>query len=280
MPLFVESPNPAPGDGRSVQRVVALLEFVASRAAGPAPGVVEIARGVGLEKSVASRHLRLLVESGLLERDSGLGYRIGARLFAIASGAQDHRLVELGERAVAELAAEFGERAEMFVRAGNTAMTVATASPDSPLQVISWVGRTYPLLNTAAGRALLLDATTDAVDRLLVGADLSPAGPGLPSDAEAVLTRLSLERARGWCLAREETDRGLIALAAPVRGARHQVVASLVVSGPLERLDPRVDEAVASLLDHADRISAALGSATPLSPVPRQAEPTSQEVLG
>jgi DNA-binding IclR family transcriptional regulator len=254
-------PSPGGGDGRSIQRVVAVLDFIAARAAGPAPGVVEVARGVGLEKSVASRHLRLLVEAGLLERDTNLGYRIGARLFSLASAAQDRRLIELGERAVAELASEFGERAELFVRTANAAMTVATASPDSPLQVISWVGRTHPLHNTAAGRALLFDATVGEVRSLLRSPVASGSGPHAPQDVDDVLDRLAVEGARGWCLAREETDRGLVAVAVPVRAARGQVIASLVVSGPLERLEPRTTEAAAVLTEHAGRISTALGAA-------------------
>jgi DNA-binding IclR family transcriptional regulator len=129
-------PGGARGDGRSVLGAVAVLEFVASRASSAAPGVVEIARAVGREKSVVSRNLRTLVGAGLLVRDTvGAGYRIGPRIYRIAAGVREARIEELGERAVAALADRFGERSELYVRAGNLAMTVATASPDAPLQV-------------------------------------------------------------------------------------------------------------------------------------------------
>lgn len=256
----VEASGPAAGDGRSVQRVVSVLEFVAARAGAGAPGVVEIARGVGLEKSVASRHLRTLVDAGLLARDADLGYRIGPRLFSLAAAAQDARLVELGERVVAALADRFGERAELYTRTGNLATTVATASPDSPLQVTGWVGRTYSLTASAAGRALLLDVAAEDVRRLVATVGIGADGPNAPSDADDVLGRLAADRARGVCLAVEEVDRDLFAAAAPVRSARGRVIASLVVSGPADRLRARLGDLSAALLDHAGQISMALGA--------------------
>lgn len=263
-----EASGPAAGDGRSVQRVVSVLEFVAARAGAAAPGVVEIARGVRLEKSVASRHLRTLVEAGLLARDADLGYRIGPRLFALAAAAQDARLVELGERVVAALADRFGERAELYTRTGNLATTVATASPDSPLQVTGWVGRTYSLTASAAGRALLLDADAQDVRRLVATAGIGADGPNAPSDVEDVLGRLAADRARGVCLAVEEVDRDLFAAAVPVRSARGRVIASLVVSGPADRVRARLGELSEALLEHAGRISASLGAAAAEAPAP------------
>jgi DNA-binding IclR family transcriptional regulator len=262
----VEASGPVAGDGRSVQRVVSVLEFVAARAGGPAPGVLEIARGVSLEKSVASRHLRTLVDAGLLARDTDLGYRIGPRLFALAAAAQDARLVELGERVVAVLADLFGERAELYTRTGNLATTVATASPDSPLQVTGWVGRTYSLTGSAAGRALLVDAEAEDVRRLVATVGIGARGPNAPADVEDVLGRLAADRARGVCVAVEEVDRDLFAAAVPVRSARGRVVASLVISGPADRLRARLGELSAALLDQAGQISTALGAAAPLAP--------------
>ena len=46
-PADPEPTGPGAGDGRSVQRLVAILEFVADRAGGAAPGVLQIARGTG-----------------------------------------------------------------------------------------------------------------------------------------------------------------------------------------------------------------------------------------
>ena len=255
----VDHSSTAGGDGRSVQRVLAVLDFVSARAGSIPPGVVEIARGVGLEKSVVSRLLRTLVDTGILVRDPGLGYRIGPRLFAVAAAAQDARLVELGTRAIGALADLFGERAEVYIRTGNVAMTVATASPDSPLQVTGWVGRTYPLVSTAAGRALLYDAYDDELRRLVEEVGIGALGPNAPQSVEDVLSRLAADRERGMSVAFEEIDRGLLAAGVPVRDASHRVIASIVVSGPLDRIRHRLDDLGLELPARAAEVSARLG---------------------
>ncbi len=249
------------GEGRFVQRVANVLEYVASRSAQTAPGVVEIARGVGLEKSVVSRTLRSLVEAALLTREEGLGYRVGPRLFALGAAAHDARLVELGHRAARALAGEFGERSEVYVRAGSVAMTVATASPDSPLQVTGWVGRTYPLPGTAAGRALLWDHSDDEVRDLVAAVGIRVNGPNAPRDALDVVGRLAADRARGFCLAVEEVDGDLMAVAVPVRGAGRRVVASLAVSGPHKRVRQQLAQICDALTSQSLVISHGLGGA-------------------
>jgi len=248
------------GDGRSVQRTLSVLDFVAARAGGAPPGVVEIARGVGLEKSVVSRLLRTLAETRLLVRDPGLGYRIGPRLFSVAAAAQDARLVELGTRAIAALADRFGERAEIYTRTGNLAMTVATASPDSPLQVTGWIGRTYPLVSTAAGRALLFDAHDEDLRRLIDTVGLDVSGPNSPRTADEALARLSVDRERRLCVAYEEVDRGLLAVGAPIRGAGGRIIAAIALSGPLDRVNVRLDELTHELPARAAALSAELGN--------------------
>ncbi|WP_372595287.1 IclR family transcriptional regulator [Actinotalea sp.] len=259
-----------------MQRILTVLDFVSLRAQDGAPGVVEIARGVGLEKSVVSRLLRTLVETGLLVRDPGLGYRIGPRLYSVAAAAQDARLVELGTRAIAVLADTFGERSELYTRTGNLAMCVATASPDSPLQVTGWVGRTYPLVGTAAGRALLLDLHEPDLRRLVDAVGIGVSGPLAPRTTEAVLARLDEDRERGISLSVEEVDRGLLALGAPVRNATGQIIASVVVSGPSDRITSCLPDLLIELPVRAAEVSAGLRH-TEVSRTPRPASHSEAE---
>ncbi len=248
-------------DGRSVLRAIAVLEYVASRSGGSAPGVVEIARALGREKSAVSRNLRTLTQAGLLARDPvQLGYRIGGRLYRIAASTRDARLIELGEQQIGALTDRFGERAEVCERTGNLATTIATASPDSPLQVVGWVGRPHPLASTAAGRALLFDARDDDVRRLVETAGIGGAGPHAPHSADDVLERLAADRESGVSLSLEESDRGLASIAAPVRTAHGRVVAAITVSAPLERLRGRLDDISHALLDSARAIAEQLGA--------------------
>jgi DNA-binding IclR family transcriptional regulator len=67
-------------------------------------------------------------------------------------------------------------------------------------------------------------------------------------------------RERGYALATDELELGLTAIAAPVRSAHGDVVASVSVSGPTFRLDEeRLEELAPVLVAAADEVSTRLG---------------------
>ncbi len=274
------SPGPASTDasgGGQIHRALAILELLGDPESvglgGPAGtveaptslGVVEIARTLGRDKSQVSRLLRLLADAGYVEREAGtLRYRIGTRLFSLGVRAVSRRLRDEADALVEREAALLGERVDVCVRSGGSAMTVSTAAPDSELRAVGWVGRTVPLSCTAGGRALLFDLDTAAVARLIVPEGLAAAGPAAPRSLDELVVRIAEDRGRGWSLARHEMDRGLLCVGAPVRDAAGSVVAAVTVAGPDSRIDPVLAEMSSGVLRAASDLSAALGA--PVSP--------------
>lgn len=246
--------------GQGILRAVDVLSFVASRADRPAPGVVEIARALGREKSVVSRNLRALAETGLLRREPvGLGYRIGPLLFSIAAHAHDGALQEHARAVVDDLSTRLRERIDVLVRDGGTVVTVATSAPATPLQAIGRVGTSHPLLATAAGRCFLLDSSDAEVRALFERHGAPGAGPRAPTTDRQVLERVRAAGTAGWARADEEIDRSLSAVAVPIRGANGTVVAALSCAGPTERIGDALDHVTAALLTAADAFGRRLG---------------------
>lgn len=248
--------------GGPVQRALAILEVLGSVDDGAALGVVEIARQLGRDKSQVSRALKLLADAGFVDREVGsLRYRVGTRLFAIGARAVGQRLRDEADALVEREAARLGERVDVCVRSGGTCMTVSTAAPETELRAVGWVGRTVPLVCTAAGRALLFDLDASAIARLVVADGLPAAGPAAPRSLDELLARTAEDRAHGWSCTRHEMDRGLLSVGAPVRDARGAVVAAVAVSGPDSRLDPVLDEVRSAVLRAATDLSRNLGGA-------------------
>lgn len=248
--------------GHAVARAVDVLAFVASCSERAAPGVVEVARTLGREKSVVSRQLRVLAESGLVRRGPvGLGYRIGPRLFTIAARAHDGVLTEHARSVVDELSASLRERIDVFVRDGGTVVSIATAAPATPLQATGRVGSGYPLLATAAGRCFLVDASDADVVALFDRYGAAGGGPDAPRDAVEVLSGVRRVAAQGFARADEEIDRSLSAFAVPVRGADGSVIASVSCAGPTDRLADNVVMLTGALRAAADSFAERLGSA-------------------
>ncbi|MGP4020223.1 IclR family transcriptional regulator [Saccharopolyspora sp. 5N708] len=243
----------------SVQRALEVL-----RALGPGPLRVQaVAAALGKEKTQVSRTLKVLAESGFVERDpETLEYRLGWQLFALAGGASDSRLLQQAPPVLRGLVRTLGEAAYLTVLSGSAAVTVLAERSGRTLQAHEWVGRLSPLNCTASGRALLIGRPQDEVRTLLAAQPEPLSGTErAPRTTAAVLDRLRAEQAAGYGMAIEESEPGLVAIAAPVHDFRGATVAAVNVSAPAFRLPPDARApAVTAVIDAATRLSRALGA--------------------
>lgn len=261
----------------SVHRAAAILDFLGSDEAAERDGVgvVEIARAIGREKSQVSRALRVLEQTGLVQRDPDTrGYRLGWRIFTLAANTSRQRLLAETPPVLRRLVAATGERAHLSVLSDDSALTLLSHSPMRSLQAGGWVGRSTPLHNTSSGRVLLFDHSEDDVRQLFADTPFTATGPRAPRDVDDLLTRLARDRKRGYSLVDEEFEQGLVAAAAPIRDFRGRVFAALNVSAPKFRMKDRLDaagRAVAAAAAPISRAMAGVRAETTSSPPGRSA---------
>ena len=256
-----EAPRGSADRETSIRRSLEVLLSLGSDAAieNGTLGVTRIAELLGREKSQVSRTLKTLAEFGLVDRDPETrGYRLGWRIYALASVAGERLLLDAGRPVLQQLVNEFGERAFLSVLHGAESITILSESAPTRVQTAGWVGRTAPVYCTAVGRALLMDETDSSVSQILLALPLERVGPNTATTLLECLSRLSDARARGYAVADEELEAGLVAVAAPVRNPEGRIIAAINISGPKYRFEPRIDEAGARLIDAASDLSAAL----------------------
>ena len=242
---------------QSVDRALTILGILARL--GEA-GVTEIAGELGVHKSTAFRLVATLESHGMVEQNEDRGkYRLGVGVLRLA-GATTARLdvVQEARPICRTLAAESGETVNIAVLSDTSALYLDQVAGQSALQSHNWVGQHIPLHATSNGKVLLCDLSTEEVDKRV---------PRLPAyTSETVTTRAGLRRdltevrEQGYGVAVDELEVGLTAIAAPIRNAHGDIIASLSVSGPTFRLtEPRVKELVPVVLDAAGEVSRRLG---------------------
>jgi DNA-binding IclR family transcriptional regulator len=221
-------------------------------------GVLRIAELAALDKSQASRTLATLAEHGLVDRDPETrAYRLGWELFALAARAGETRLLAAGETIVRELAQDLDERVHLSVLHGREVLTVLSHSTPHVIGAAGWIGRTVPAYCTSSGYALLLDAD---VATALAAVELVRLAPNTPRSLAEVAARVADARRRGYAVADEDFEPGLLAVAAPVRDFRGRIAAAVNVSAPKFRLAPRLDATGRAVEAAAARLSALLGA--------------------
>ena len=240
----------------AVQRAVTVLDVLAE--GEPELGTNEIARRTGINASTVSRLLATLAEAGLVEHDAATGrYRLGLRLLHLGNAVLARLdLRETARLHLVALAEATGETVTLSAPGEHEAVTVDFVQSPASVQSVARVGRPSVAHATAVGKVYL------AYGGRLPNGSLEAFTRRTLTDRRDLALEVERGRERGWAEVAGEREEDLNAIAAPVLDNRGELVAVLGVQGPAGRFDAgAMKAAVAPLLDHAARISAALGYA-------------------
>ena len=205
----------------------------------------ELASAAGLPKSTASRLVSALERRGLIEQDGERGrLRPGPAILRVAERSMLERsIVELSKPALDALAQATGETINLAVPGLEGVEHIAQVDSRHFLGAGQWLGCAVGYEHSANGKVF------------------AAFGRG-PANAAGAATSRELQAVRRDDLATsiDELEIGLAAMAAPVRGARGEVIAALSISGPTLRMTPaRIEELNPILTSEARTLSRRLG---------------------
>ena len=221
---------------QSVDRALICLELIAE--AGEL-GVTELGKRLGVHKATASRLAATLAYHGLVDRDASTEkYRLGFALIHLAGAAMAGLdLVSTARPILEDLAERTRETVNLGVLSGDSVVCIDQVAGTRSIVSLSWVGRRTPMHCTSSGKVLLAHMSDLEQERLLKQ-PLEQRTPSTIVDLEQLRAQLDEVRTRGYAQTREELEQGLNAVAAPVRRADGEVVATLSISGPSFRMRP------------------------------------------
>lgn len=226
----------------AVDRIFELIEVLVEAPEGMA--LVAIANATGLAKPTVHRLLADLETRGMVTRigDGGvyaltLGLPLLANRFLVAKG-----FLDLCQPVLQRLAQKSGELVRFAWRDGDRLVYVAEAQgAREGLRYDSNLGRTVVLHATAMGKCLLAwmpqeDVVAAVKKQGLLGN--TSLGPNAITSMPALMTELARIKRRGFGTARDESEVGAAAVAAPIfsDGAHTNVTAGLAIIGPTARV--------------------------------------------
>ena len=162
--------------------------------------LAELAAATGFHRATAHRLATALEAHGIVRRDVGGRFVLGARLIALGRVADAGLpLREVARPALARLVVATGESAQLYVREGATRVCVESIESAHGLRTIVAVGAVLALDRGSAGKVLSGGATGD------------------------------------WAESVGEREAGVASVSAPVRDRDGVLRAAVSVSGPVER---------------------------------------------
>jgi DNA-binding IclR family transcriptional regulator len=222
----------------------------------------ELSRRAALPLTTAHRLAGELSRHGMLERDEAGRYRIGLRLWEIASTAA--RAVDLREAALPvlqELCATTRENVQLAVLDGRDAVYLERLSRPGSVHVVTRAGSRLPVHATGVGLVLLAYAPIEVQDDVLA-APLARLTRYTVTDPRRLRRILADVRRDGSVVSDRQIETISVSVAAPVRDRAARVVAAVSVVVAAGRVPPRAF--IAPVLNTADAISRRL----PIVPTP------------
>lgn len=234
---------------QAVRRALILLEALAEAEGGLA--LSDLSKQRRLNKSTAYQLLTTLHASGFVEKDpTTRRYRLGAKVLEIARSFLDSSdLIARSEALLREIRGRTGETATLNLLAGDHRITAARAESPHPLRLSASLGELAPLLRGAGGKAIAAFLPKELRKSLIAQAEKK--GELGKGQARAVVKELRKVRARGYSVTLGEHVPGGFGIAVPLFDEAHQVIGSLGLSGPIERLTPSLRKEAIMLLHRA-----------------------------
>jgi IclR family pca regulon transcriptional regulator len=203
----------------------------------------QAAERAGLTRAAARRHLLTLAHLGYLETD-GSHYWLSPKVLRFSgSYLASARLPRLLQPTLNRLAAQSRESFSAVVLDGEEVVIVARSAAVGGQRLMAYglhLGARLPAHATSTGRVLLAGLARGAFTNWLKGRELRRLTPRTVVDHKGLRAVVDQVRQDDFCVASEEHELGVHALAVPLRNMQGHTVAALNVVASPDRLQAPV----------------------------------------
>jgi IclR family pca regulon transcriptional regulator len=196
------------------------------------------AQRAGITRAAARRHLLTLAHLGYLETD-GSHYWLAPKVLRFSgSYLASARLPRVIQPTLNRLAAQTGESFSAVVLDGDQVVIVARGGSTRMLAYGLHLGARLPAHATSTGRVLLAAKPRAEFQAWMKGRELPRLTVHTTVEPKRFRERIEAVRRQDWCLASEEHELGVHALAVPLRNLQGETVAALNAVATPQRRDP------------------------------------------
>lgn len=199
-------------------------------------GVTQIAAKVGIAKSAVHKHLRTLMDHGMIVQDPVTSlYRLGPKVWLMGQKApHGQALSEIALPLMQSVRDELGLAVVLSVPTPRSAFVLATLRSNQPIDIGARPGSELRLHSSAQGRVFLAFGPAELWDQLEF--PLEAVTPKTTTDIAKLTRDVQRVRELGFSVVPEESLLGINALAAPIFSADGTLVGSIGLIGSIQHL--------------------------------------------
>ncbi|SDY17495.1 IclR family transcriptional regulator [Thermoactinomyces sp. DSM 45892] len=194
----------------------------------------EIVEKTELSKSTVFRLLATLEAKGFVKRDADTEkYSLGFRIWELANHinrSDDPAILFLPE--MERLRDDIDETVSLYVRDGLERVRIQAVESQQAIRRVAPIGARLPLSVGASSKVIVAYTEGDLLGKVLSD-PMWPAG----IDRDLYIKQLQEIRAQGFAISMEEREAGTAAVSVAIRSRAGNLVAALVLSGPISRMN-------------------------------------------
>jgi len=243
-----------------LNKTFSILEILLQQ--GSAMNMTELSEKLGLYPSTIHRILDTLKHWGYVEQDPNTQkYQLGLKALELGM-AKLHQmdLVREATPYLKELVNQCNETAHLGVLEEGEVLYLAKEESSQTIRMISYVGKRAPLHCTSLGKVLLAYLSAEERKKILGEKVLPRLTENTITDKRELEKELGKVREQDFALDREENEKDVRCIAAPVRNYQGEVIAAISISSPAFRIDEKVQNNLKkALIETSKKISKRLG---------------------
>jgi DNA-binding IclR family transcriptional regulator len=218
----------------AIKAIEILLAFDTDK---PAWTADEISKRFNMSRASVYRYLGSLLETGLLEVDSGGVYRLGTRVFALARVARKSvKILDIARPHLEALQALTSETVLLSRRQGTMVIVLECLESKHSTRITFDRGHIHPIPASANAKVLLAFAPENEVSALLNVNEPKQYTKHTVTQPSDISEQLRLIRKQGYAINDGEADEEVRAVAAAIIEANGQAKYSVGVVAPKFRL--------------------------------------------
>ena len=243
-----------------LNKTFSILEILLQH--GSAMNMTEISEKLGLYPSTIHRILDTLKYWGYVEQNTNTQkYQLGLKLLELGM-AKLHQIDLVREVTpyLKELVKQYNETVHLGVLEEGEVLYLAKEESSQTIRMISYIGKRAPLHCTALGKVLLAYMSEEERKKILEEKELPRLTKNTITDKGELEKELDKIREQDFALDREEDEKDVRCIGAPIRNYKGKVIAAISISSPIFRIDKNVENNLKeALIKTTNKISKRLG---------------------
>lgn len=227
----------------------------------PELGVIELSKKTGLYKSTVSRFLETLKSEDFVRKNPDTGkYKLGMKLFFLGKISVDQLdILQQAKPYLKKLFEKYDETVSLAIYDNQNIISIDRITSTKQVAMRPR-GLIAPFHCSSIGKAIIAYLPEKEVDMLIVKNGMPPYTTKTITNPEKLKENLREIREKGYAFDNEEHEEWLKCIAVPLRDYTSEVIGSISISIPSERLTNELfDDILETMLDIREKASQDLG---------------------